>query len=167
MEYQKDQYVIYNGLQICRIGDVVKKCFDGLTEKEYYTLFPTDAKSTYYVPSDKIEENIRPILTKEQLLEIIDRLPYTESEWIADRNDRRHSFSDAIKTGDYNRIIPLMNGIYDEKNKRERNKKQLFNDDKRNFELARKLLHSEIAFSFGIEINEAETFIRNRIKENL
>ena len=90
VKYQKDQYVIYNGLQVCRIGDVVKKCFDGVIEKEYYTLFPTDAKSTYYVPSDKIEENVRPILTKERLFEIIDRLPYTESEWIADRNNCKH-----------------------------------------------------------------------------
>lgn len=165
MEYQKGQYVVYNGLEICRIGDLVKMCFDGINEKEYYTLSPADIKSSvYYIPSDKIEENIRPVLSKEQLLELIDRLPNTESEWIADKNERKYDFSSAIKSGDYNRIIPLMNGIYNEKNQREKNGKKLLNSDKRNFDTAVKLLHSEIAFSFGIEIDEAETFIRNRIK---
>ncbi len=43
---------------------------------------------------------------------------------------------------------------------------KLLNEDKRNFETVIRLLHSEIAFSFGIEIDETETFISNRIKEH-
>lgn len=164
MEYKKDQYVVHNGFQICRIGDVVKKCFDGVSEKEYYTLIPADVKnSTYYIPSDKFEKNVRPLLTKEQLIEIIDKIPESGSEWISDRNDRKNVFAEAIRAGDYQRIIPLMNGIYEEKNRREKNGKKLFNDDQRDFDLASKLFHSEIAFSFGIEIDEAKMFIKNRI----
>ena len=92
MKYHKDQYVVYNGLQICRFGEVVKKSFDGAGEKEYCTLFPTDVKSTYYVLSDKIEETIRPILTKEQLLELIDRFPYAKSEWPGNRSNLKCVF---------------------------------------------------------------------------
>ena len=81
MKYHKDQYVVYNGLQICRFGEVVKKSFDGAGEKEYCTLFPTDVKSTYYVLSDKIEETIRPILTKEQLFLLnMKSLPWRNSK---------------------------------------------------------------------------------------
>lgn len=166
MKYCKDQYVVYNGLQICRFGEVVKKSFDGTVEKEYCTLFPTDVKSTYYVPSDKIDETIRPILTKEQLLELIDRFPYAKSEWPGNRSNLKCVFWSALKKGDYNSIIPLLNGIYHEKSNREGRGKQLLNEDKRNFETVIRLLHSEIAFSFGIGIDETETFISNRIKEH-
>lgn len=165
MEYKKDQYVVHNGFQICRIGDVVKKSFDGVGEKEYYILLPIDAKSTYYVPADRLPESVRPVLTKEQLLDLIDSLADSESEWIADRNARKRAFSDALKSGDYKRIIPLMNGIYSEKTKRESSGKKLFSEDKKNFESARTLLHSEIAFTFGIEAGEAEEYIQNRINE--
>lgn len=165
MEYAKGQYVVYNGFEICRIGDTIKKCFDGINENEYYTLFPKDIKCTYYVPADIISSVVRPVMTKEQLLELIDALPDISGKWVADKNDRKHDFSDAIKKGDYSRIIPLMHGIYNEKNNHRKNGKSLLNDDRRNFELAKKLLLSEIAFSFGIDVSKAEKFIEDRIRE--
>lgn len=163
MEFAKDQYVVYNGTEICRIGEKVIKNFDGVNESEYFSLFPKDSKSTYYVPADKINMHVRPILSKQQLLDIIDRIPSVKGEWIDDRNDRKTKFYDAVRNGDYERILPMMSGLYSEENKRAKTGKHLFLDDKKNFEWAKKLLHSEIAFSFGITVEEAEKLIVQRI----
>lgn len=44
MEFAKGQYVVYNGTEICRIGEKVLKNFDGVNESEYFSLFPNDSK---------------------------------------------------------------------------------------------------------------------------
>lgn len=154
-------------MEICCIGEKVRKCFDGKNENEYYTLFSNDSKNTYYVPSEKIDENVRPLLTKEQILKVIDGLPYVQAEWTDDKNQRRMNFSSAMRNGDYNRILPMLSGIWNEKTKRAEKGKHLLNDDKRNFELAKKLLYTEISFLFNINIDEAEEFIQKRINRNL
>lgn len=166
LEYKKGEYVVYNGFEICQIGDIVMKSFDGINEKEYYTLIPNEEKSTYYIPADKMTGNVRLVLTKEQFLELIDSLPDTESKWISEKNDRKHDFSEAFKSGDYRRIIPFMNGIYNEKHNREMKGKQLFSYDKKYLENAEKLLHSEISFVFNIKIEDAESFIKERLKKS-
>ena len=166
MEYTQNQYVIYNGAEICRIGEKVRKCFDGKNENEYYTLSSKDSKSTYYIPAEKIDENVRPLMTKKQILKVVDSLPYVEAEWTDDRNERKLKFSDAIRNGDYSRILPMVSGIWNEKAERAKKGKHLLNDDRRNFELAKKLLHTEISFLFNISIDEAEEFIQKRIQKN-
>ncbi len=160
MEYQTGNYVVYNGAEICRIGETVKKCFDGVNENKYYKLYPNDSKSTYYVPADKIESSVRSVLTKEQLSKLINELSDSSTEWISDRSERKDAFSDAIKKGDYRRIFSLMNGIYMEKNNSEKKGKQLLNYDKRNFELAKKIFQSEVAIAFEISPDEAEELIK-------
>ena len=162
LENKADKYVVYR-LEICRVGDIVKKCFDGINEKEYYTLFPVATKCTYYIPVDNLEGNIRPVMTKGQFIELLDKLPNIRNERISNKGDRKHIFSVAIKTGDYNCIIPLINEIYNEKNNSNKKRKQLYNEDRKYLELLSKFLQCEVAFSFGIGIDEAEDLIRNKV----
>lgn len=44
--------------------------------------------------------------------------------------------------------------------------KQLFSYDKKYLENAEKLLHSEISFVFNIKIEDAESFIKERLKKS-
>ena len=49
---------------------------------------------------------------------------------------------------------------------REMEGKQLFSYDKKYLENAKKLLHSEISFVFNIKIEDAENFIKERLKKS-
>lgn len=164
MEFLKGQYVIYSGVEICCVGDIVKKNFDGEGDKDYIILNPLELSTTFYVPMAKADELIRPLLSKEKLLELIDKMIRQTESKKSSSEIRNLNFHDALKDGDYESIIEIMNEIYCEKIHREKSGKQLFRTDRRNFELAKKLIDNEISVAFGIKPAEVEEFIESRVK---
>lgn len=155
LNFKKGQNVIYGGTEICSIGDMVEKDFDGNGSREYIVLTPLELNTTFYVPSEKADEMLRPLLSKETLIELIKMMkcgtvaPY----------DRSINFNDAVKKGDYKALISIMQEIYCKKISREKSGKQLIKADRRNFELAKKLIDKEISIAFGIEQDKVEDFI--------
>lgn len=166
LEYIKGEYVIYNGTEICRIGEWAKRNFDGVSEKSYLTLYPDGMNTTVYVPKEKCCEMLRPVLSKNELISLIDIMCSIDSAVSDDCNNNNDAdFSEAVKNGDYKTIITFMNTIYNRGLKRAGTGKSLFKTDKRKFDTAKKLIDSEFALAFGIEISEVESFIRSRISE--
>ena len=155
LNFIKGQNVIYGGTEICCIGDMVEKDFDGNGSREYIVLSPLELNTTFYVPSEKAYEMLRPMLSKETLIELIKMMkcgtaaPY----------DKSINFNDAVKKGDYKALISIMQEIYCKKISREKSGKQLIKADRRNFELAKKLIDKEISIAFGIEQDKVEDFI--------
>ncbi len=160
MNYKNGEYVIYNGLEICKIGDNVFREFDG-KKTEYITLYPTDINTTIYIPAEKCDTLLRPMLSREELLKIIDMIPDI-NEHSCDSNI---DFAEAVKSGDHKGILTVMSSIYARGQKRARDGKTLFKTDRRNFDIAKKIIHNEIAYAFGIDPSEAEKFISNRIEK--
>lgn len=165
LEYIKGEHIIYNGTEICRIGEWVKRNFDGVTEKDYLSLHPDGINTIIYVPKEKCEELLRPVLSKDDIISLIDMMDGDDSAASDDSADDNTDFFDAIKNGDYKTIISVMNVIYNRGLKRAGTGKSLFKTDKRKFDTAKKLIDSEVALAFGIEVSEAEDFIRSRLSE--
>lgn len=161
MEYANGQHVIYSGVEICTIGDTVKKNFDGEGDKDYIVLSPLELNTTFYVPAEKADELIRPLLSKEKLMELIEKMSALGGISRSSSERRNINFRDALRDGDYEAIISIMNEIYNEKLNREKSGKQLYRTDRRNFDVAKKLIDNEIAIAFGINLNEVEDFIKN------
>lgn len=164
MMFCKGEYVVYRNSEICMVGENINRCFDGKNSTEYLTLHPTESNGTYYVPVDKLDICIRPVLSKDKLLEIIDSMPQIEGSWINDKNQRVNSFGNAVKSGDYSLILPMMNAIYNERKKRAEQGKHISSADEKAYNSAKHLLHSEIAYSLGISSDMVEQFIEDRIK---
>lgn len=155
MVYGEGEHVIYNGLEICLIGETVRRNFDGIGEKEYITLYPAELKTTVYIPIEKCAEMLRPVLSREDLLALIDMMPSV--------GDVDIDFSEAVKSGDHKAIVSVMSVIYNKGVEREKSGRHLLKTDRRNFELAKKLIDGEIALAFGIKADEAERFISDRL----
>ena len=153
--YGEGEHVIYNGLEICIIGETVRRNFDGIGEKEYITLYPAELKTTVYIPIEKCAEMLRPVLSREDLLALIDMMPSV--------GDVDIDFSEAVKSGDHKAIVSVMSMIYNKGVEREKSGRHLLKTDRRNFELAKKLIDGEIALAFGIKADEAERFISDRL----
>lgn len=155
MNYTKGQHVIYSGTEICSIGDYVKKDFDGNGEKDYIILIPLELNTTFYVPLEKADEMLRPLLSKETLTELIKMMKKGETA----ENGNNTDFNNAVKNGDFKSLIGIMQEIYSKKIKREKYGKLLIKTDRRNFELAKKIIDREISIVFGIEQDKVEEFI--------
>lgn len=73
MQLETGRYVIYRSKQICRIDSFEEKSFDGATKREYCVLVPVDScSSKYYVPMDCAGTKLRSLLTKAEVLALID-----------------------------------------------------------------------------------------------
>ncbi len=164
MCYQTGEYVVYGGSEICRIDEIVQKCFDGVGEMNYYKLIPCDsANASYYVPCAHMEERVRPLLTKDEVFRIIDEMPRVKEQWISDKNERRAAFGRTLHSSNYHHILSMMKGIYSEKQKRSRGGKQLILSDEKAFSAAQRMIRREFSFVLGIREEDIDGFIEKRI----
>lgn len=78
--YQKGEYIIYGNTGVCRVEDVAVP--DNIPIKEkgalYYKLSPVYGAGSIYIPVDT-EVFMRPVLTKAQANELIDKIPNKKS----------------------------------------------------------------------------------------
>lgn len=164
MSYSTGEYVVYGGTEICLIDEVVKKCFDGVSEQSYFRLVPENARnSSYYIPLDRLEERVRPLLTREEIYDIIDAMPNVKEQWISDKNERRSVFSRTLKSDDYGSILSMMKALYIERRKRSSDGKQLMSSDEKTLAAAQKLMNREFAFVLGIREEDVSGFIEKRL----
>lgn len=165
-------YVVYGSGEICRIEEKTERCFnefdgfDGISRNEYYKIIPVEYKnSAYYVPVKTAASELRRILNKDEILEIIDSIPQAESIWYNDKNERKVYFESVLKGDDFMSIIGMIKAIYEEREKRADSGKHLIAADERAFTAAEHMLHGEFAFVLGIKENEVGEFIRSRIEK--
>lgn len=165
--FNNGEFVVYGSGEICRIEEVVERCFDGVHKNKYYKIVPREYRnSAYYVPVESAEKEIRRTLTKEDILEIIDSIPQAESVWYSDKNERKSYFESVLRSDDFTSLVGMIKSIYEERKKRSGDGKKLIAADERAFSTAEHIIHGEIAFVLGIPESEVVSFIRERIGDN-
>ncbi|MBQ5319771.1 MAG: hypothetical protein J6K17_11815 [Oscillospiraceae bacterium] len=163
--FKNGEYVVYGSGEICRIEEVTERCFDGVTKVRYYKIVPNEYRnSAYYVPIDNAEKEIRRILTKEEILEIIDSISQAEAVWYSDKNERKNYFESVLHGDDFTSLVGMIKSIYEERIKRSNDGKKLIAADERAFSAAEHIIHGEFAFVLGISEAEVGEFIRGRIE---
>ncbi len=158
------EYVVYGSGEICRIAEKIERCFDGKNGKEYCKLIPVDSvNSTYYVPADSMESNVRKLLTKEEIYNIIDSMPNAKGIWFNDKNIRKEQFGAMLRNDDFYGIIGMMKSIYEERRRRSEDGKQLIASDEKAFNAAENLINREFSIVLGIKVDDVENFIHERL----
>ncbi|MBQ4362646.1 MAG: hypothetical protein K6G68_06460 [Oscillospiraceae bacterium] len=165
MEYSAGDHVVYGGTQICTYEKTEEKTFDGVNFREYAVFRPVDqtGNASYFVEKDKVCERVRPLLTKDQVLSVIDSMPEIETEWIDNKVERRAAFTDVLHSDDYKRVIGMIKSICMERHRRSQIGKGLPGQDERAFETANRLLCQEFSMVLGISPNDVDTYIEKRL----
>ena len=167
MQLSEGKCVVYRSSEICRIVGVELKCLDGVNEREYCILCPVNsAGSTYYVPLDCAEDKLRELLTREQVLGLIDEMKTAQTEWCDDGNERKARQNEILSGNNYSRIISMTRSLHSEKAKRSAQGKKLLAADERAMKAAETLINREFGYVLGIEENKVSEFIRTRLGEN-
>ena len=164
MEYTSGERVVYGGSQVCVIGDIEQKSFDGVNYSDYVKLVPVDSpNNSYFVQCDRLAERVRPLISKEQVLGFIDKMPQIEGEWIPDRARRRNEFAETLRSDDYDRLIAMIKALCVERKKRKNQGKGLMSSDEKALESANRLLNLEFSSVLGIDSGELDMYIENRL----
>lgn len=165
--YQVKDKILYGTHGVCEIIAMEERKFMEET-KEYYVLRPLgDEGATLFVPvhSEKAAAKMRPILSKDEIYDLIRSMPYEEAEWIANENQRKEKYKSVIAGGDRSELIRMIKALYYHKQKREEKGKRLYISDERFFHEAERLLYEEFQYVLNIKREELLPMIFEEISK--
>ena len=170
MKYKAGERVVYKNVGVCQVVSVEEQSMDGENEVLYYKLKPVaDANSTYYVPVASGEEKLRYLLSKEEVLELIDTMPKLEDEakiWSNNRRERREMYTQILKGDDLKAIVQLISGLYFRKQATEARKKKFSSMDESVMKSAEGRMLQEFSIVLEIPLEDIRTFIDERVNRN-
>ena len=135
------------------------------TEKKYYKLYSYREKEIIYTPTDT-NVFMRKIMTKEQIKELIRKIPSLKTIEIQSKNMKVQSdyYKTFLKNCDSENMLMLIKTIYEKNLDRKREGKKEGTIENIFFKEAQEKLHLEIAIAFGVNIEEVPKIIENELK---
>ena len=158
-----DDVVIYTTYGICKINNIIE--YNG---QKTYVLSPLgETKTEMKLPVESPLTKLRlfPLMEKNDIVELINEIPFMEPYWIDRDNDRKTKFSDIIKSGDRRETLKVIKcirkHIIDIKDKG----RKLHQTDKNCMKDAEKLLIDEFSYVLNIERNQMEIMLNTELEK--
>ena len=131
----------------------------------YYTLVPVyDAKSKLFIPTDSDNVGLRPVMSKENAMRLVESLPAMEPITVQNEKEREKVFKEMIRTGNCEDISRIIKTLYLRKKARLAAGKKAVSLDEKYLFMAREQLYGELAVSLGIEKTGVEEYITQCIE---
>ncbi len=161
--FEKGNFVVNANNGICEISDIVTMNMSG-ENKDYFVLIPIEEKTAkVYLPVDLAEKRIRMAMSESDAWDLIKGVCHIEEAYVENEKEREKIYKDAIASRDPKRLISIIKTLYLRKQERVEAGKKNTALDERYLKLAENHLHSELAFSLGVN----KTDIPNIIEEHL
>lgn len=166
--YALGDMILYGTNGVCELLDVVDRDCGGKMVT-YYMLKPIYASnSTVFVPihNEKLTAKMRPVLTKEQIDEMLHSIPEEYAGWIADERQRKEQFKDIVSRADAFELIQLVKALLKHKQAVLARGKKVHIADERMLQEAEKMISDEFAYVLNISQEEVRDYIIKEMKEN-
>jgi len=164
--FQIGQTVLYGMEGVCTIEER-QKMKVGHTRAFYYVLRPVfRPNSTIFVPEDNeaLLSKMRPVLSREEIAQILHDAPEQELDWVEDPNERKTEYQIILLSGNRLLIIRMIYALMQHREKLQKHGKHLRSADEQLLRDAQKLLHDEFALVLNISQNEVPDYIRAQIE---
>lgn len=130
-------------------------------KKQYYTLQSMDNESDkVYSPVDD-NTNIRRPMTKEQALELVEKVDSIETLWVSNEKMREQEYKKCIATYEPENWVQVLKTLYSRTKKRG----SITSMDKKYQQLLEHVFYGELSYVLGIPANKVESFIMERNKK--
>ena len=159
--------VLYGTEGVCKVAEVCKMKV-GHKKEEYYVLKPVHREgATVFVPvnNEALLAKIRPLLTKDEIDEMIDGINREERSWTEDAAERKAEFQGILTGGDRRELLGMIRLLYLRREMLQEKGKRLRTNDEQMLRDAEKLLNDEFALVLGISQREVPEYIRARIED--
>jgi CarD family transcriptional regulator len=161
--FKVGEYVVYGNTGVCKVEDITTMDMVG-TEKEYYVLVPVYNKNgRAFLPVDNTKVVIRPVLTKDEALKLIDTIPQIEEIPPVNDKGREERYKELAKACDCRSWVTIIKTIYIRRQERMAQGKKVTSTDERYFKLAEDSLYSELGFAMNMDKEDISDFIKERI----
>lgn len=163
--YKKQDYVVHWSGKVCRIDEISKlKMMD--KEEVYYILHPVrEAKETLYVPVRKADESLRPVMSKEEAMKVIEELPDIEPLAIQDEKMREREYKSAFHSDDCRARVRIVKELYQRKRQRTSVGKKMASSDMETMSMVERSFEEELAAALEIQTEEVKGVIEEILKK--
>ncbi len=154
--------IIYGNTGVCTVESIGPIDLGG-SEKIYYTLRPVyKGGGTIFTPVDNTKVVMRPILSKDETMEIIDGINEITPLEIVNEKLIENDYKEEMKTCDCREIIRVIKTIYNRQQLRSASGKKSTATDERYFRLAEDSLYGEFGVVLNMTRDEVKAFITDR-----
>jgi CarD family transcriptional regulator len=160
-------YVIYGTNGVCKVEKIGAINDFGISnDRVYYTLCPRYKKdSKIFTPIDSNKVIMRPVMSKDEAMQLIDEINDIESLWIPDEKRRETEYKEAIKTCSCRELIKIIKTIYLRKESRLAEGKKVTIKDEMYFSMAEDNLYGELAISLKMDKEAVKEFVVTRVDQ--
>ena len=164
--FEKGTLLVHPTYGVCEVVHIGKIDMRNVKEERlYYTLIPLyDVKSKLYIPTDSESVGLRPVMTKENAVKLVENLPDMEPIAVQNEKEREKIFKEMIRTGNCEDISRIIKTLYLRKQARLTAGKKAVSLDEKYLFMAREQLYGELAVSLGIEKKGVEEYIAQTLE---
>ena len=151
---------------VCKIAKVHENYFDNEDYFELHTLFENTLK--LYIAISKAEPPAcRSVMTKEQALALIDKIPFAEpiDEKALAKNAGTSALVERRIKEEYDRRLKSAESVHEHCIKREEMGRKITMTDKKYFDTVERMLCDELAVALDIDRDKIKDYLANRVQE--
>lgn len=165
--FDNGAYVVYGKTGVCCVEGRKEMAFSGADKAEYYILHPHhDPTSCVYVPCDNdvLVGRMRPILTKNEIEDLLRGVQWDEVSWIDDKNERLVRYRTILSKGDRRQLICLVRCMLTERGERVTSGRKLSSADELLLKDCVRLVEEEFSVVLGIPPSQVDRYIRSIVE---
>lgn len=165
--FQVNDYVVYGKYCVCRVEDICTPPFEVVDNNtKYYVLKPIGIKgNTIYTPVENNMAVLRSIMTKEEAMDLIHKVPELDTIIVESEKCREMLYRNSMSKGDSEELMKLIKTIHFRKEECLANGKKVSSTDEKYLRLAEESLFGELSCTFGISIDEVKNFFIQQVKQ--
>ncbi|MDO5291325.1 MAG: CarD family transcriptional regulator [bacterium] len=160
------EYIIYGNAGVCRVKDITTMDVTGVEKnKLYYELSPVYISgSKVFTPVNNEKVIMRPVITKQETLDLIDEILGIEELWIPDERVREQTYKEALRSCDCRELIKIIKTLYERKQERIEDGKKATAVDDRYLKSAEEYLYGELAIALDMDRDQVKEYIEKRVE---
>lgn len=159
--------VVYGIHGVCEICAVENRVVDRKTV-QFYVLQPVDqAASKYYVPchNPAALAKLRPLLTKNQLVELLHSDAVRADQWISDEGKRKMLYRDLISSGNREALLSMVHTLHRHRRECLQQGRKFHLCDENFLRDAQRVLSAELSAVLEIPAHEVPAFVQRIFEE--
>lgn len=162
---QRGDRVVYGIHGVCNILDVEVRTVDR-KKVEYFVLSPLEQpEARFYVPTQNpaAVAKLRPLLSREELEELLHADGVDDDAWIADENQRKQRYRELITSSDRFALIGMVRALHRHKAQQLAQGRKFHLCDENFLRDAEKLLNAEFSLVLNIPQSEVGKYIMDAV----
>lgn len=158
---QVGDLVVHETAGVCRVeGEATLDGLNGI----YYVLCPLYLKdATFYTPMNGGKVKLRPVMSREDAMELIDAIPSIEPVVFHGMNEQKQRSAEILKSGDSYQLVSLTKTIYNYRQRRSNMGKKIGANDAAVLKKAETLLFGELATALEMPFEQVTGFVEEHL----